>query len=100
MGEGGGPGEEGGVRMRLHFQLFFSHLIRPCWLLFTLGKKYMFLCLTQSCWKLMEFFFFFLIKVLEDPSKNINHLKMFTECRKPSLLRNNIFHKDKNIASM
>lgn len=45
-------------------------------------------------------FFFFLIKVLEDPSKNINHLKMFTECRKPSLLRNNIFHKDKNIASM
>lgn len=99
MGEGGGPGEEGGVRMCLHFQLFFSHLIRPCWLLFTFGKKYTFLCLTQSCWKLMELFFF-LIKVLEDSSKNINRLKMFTECRKPSLLRNSIFHKDKNIASM
>ena len=40
-------------------------------------------------------FFFFLIKVLEDPSQNINCLKMFSECRKPSLLRNNIFHKEK-----
>lgn len=99
MGEGGGPGEEGGVRMCLHFQLFFSHLIRPCCLLFTFGKKYILVSYTVML-EVNGTFFFFLVKVLEDPSKNINCLKMFSEYRKPSLLRNNIFHKEKNIASM
>lgn len=76
-GEGGGPGRGRWCQNVLAFPTIFLTPNKTM-LSFVYIWKEIHSCVLQSCWKLMElFFFFFLVKVLEDPSKNINCLKMF-----------------------